>query len=377
MRAIQNNMYKAILIAVVSAVVVGCGKESSFSLLSEADSFTQDVAFNTKVDILWVIDNSGSMQSSQNNVATNMQAFIQSFTTRDLDYKMAVTATDAWRVQFAPSPHTCSTFRDGIRIGVNCSTVSGRPYSGIPVMLPTTPNLETVFLTNVLITDDAAGYFGSGDERAFQSMMRTFEEPNNAGFLRPDSFLSVIIVSDEEDFSHDHTGFTENLNDPALYSISSVVSFLDTLTTSTPTNRRYNVNAMTVLDSVCRARLGGATKVNQRYLSLVDSVNTSFSIDEMKGKKTSLCGNFANDLESIADGILSLSSKFALQRIPIPETIAVKVNGAVVPNKDTNPAHDGGWFYDSATNSIYFTPSYVPTAGARISIVYDPAAFGS
>jgi hypothetical protein len=375
MRTTQSIL-KAILAVVLVNSIMGCGKESSFSLLSEADKFTQDVAFNTKVDILWVMDNSGSMESSQSNVADNMQAFIQDFSTKSLDYKMAVTTTDAWMVQFGASDN-CSKFREGIRTGANCSTVGGKTYSGVPIMLPSTPNLETVFLTNVLLTDDVGGFFGSGDERAFQSIMRTFEEDSNSGFLRPDSFLSIIIVSDEEDFSHDGTNFTQNLNDSTLYTIDSVADYLDDLTDSTATNRRYNVNAMAVLDAACRTQLGMNTKVNQRYLQLVDKVNEAFSTEETKGKKTSLCGDFAEDLEDIAGGILSLASKFPLQRIPIPETIIVKVNGVTIPNKDTNPLADGGWFYDSASNSIFFTSNYVPATGASISVVYDPAAFGS
>lgn len=379
MRAIQKFTLSALMMTALANI--GCGKDSSFSLLSEADTFKQSTGtFNSKVDILWVIDNSGSMETSQVNVATNMNSFIQDFTTKQLDYKMAVTATDAYRVQFSPYPTACSTFRDGLRryFNNNCVTVAGKPYSGVQVILPTTPDLLNVFLTNVLITDDVNNYFGHGDERAFQSMMRTFEEPNNAGFLRTDSFLSVIIVSDEDDFSHDTITFTENYNDPSLYTIGSVVSYLDTLTGSTPTNRRYNVNAMSVYDSTCRAALGGASvKVNQRYGQLVDQVNTAFLNNEQKGKKTSLCGNFADDLKLIADGIQSLASEFKLQRVPIESTIVVKVNGVIVPNKDNNPLNDGGWFYDSVKNSIFFTIDYVPQAGALIGVDYDPVGYGS
>lgn len=363
---------------ILMAANAGCGKSSSFSLLSEEDIFNQSTGlFNSKVDILWVIDNSGSMQTSQTNVVNNMNSFIQDFVTKQLDYQMAVTATDAYKVQFN-GKHDCSTFRDGIRTTSNCTTVAGKSYSGIRIITPSTLDLQNVFMINVSLTDDVNNLFGSGDERAFQSMMRTFEEPNNIGFLRPDAFLSVIIVSDEDDFSHDTTTFTENYSDPSLYTISSVTSYLDALTGSDASNRRYNVHAMAVYDSACRTTLGGgAVKVNQRYSLLVDDVNTAFSVDEQKGKKTSLCGDFANDLKLIADSIQTLSSEFKLKRVPKPETIAVTVNGISIPNKDTNPMNDGGWFYDATKNSIFFTIKYVPSANASILVTYDPVAYGS
>lgn len=373
-----NVFYPVLPLIMLMAVSLGCGKSSSFSLLSETDSFNQSVgAFNSKVDILWVIDNSGSMQTSQENVVTNMNAFIQDFSTKQLDYRMAVTATDAYKVQFN-GKHDCSTFRDGIRTTSSCTKVSGKPYSGVFVMTPSTPNLLDVFMINVSLTDDVNNLGGSGDERAFQSIMRTFEEPNNAGFLRPDAFLSIIIVSDEDDFSHDTSTFTENYSDPSLYTISSVTSYLDSLTGSNITNRRYNVHAMAVYDSACRTALGGgAVKVNQRYSLLVDDINSAFTVNEQKGKKTSLCGNFADDLKSIADSIQTLASEFKLQRIPKPETIVVIVDGVLIPNKDTNPLLDGGWFYDATKNSIFFTNKYVPAANANIKVTYDPVAYGS
>lgn len=366
------------ILVVTIATSLGCGKSSSFSLLNEEDIFNQSVGtFNSKVDILWMIDNSGSMQTSQTNVVNNLNSFIQDFTTKQLDYQMAVAATDSYKVQFN-GKHDCSTFRDGIRTTSNCTTVAGKSYSGVDVMTPSTLNPLTVFMTNVSLTDDVNNLFGSGDERAFQSIMRAIEEPNNAGFLRPGAFLSIIIVSDEDDFSHDTSTFTENYSDPSLYSISSVTSYLDALTSSNLSNRRYNVHAMAVYDAACRTALGGGSvKVNQRYSLLVDDVNAAFSDNALKGKKTSLCGDFANDLKSIADAIQTLSSEFKLQRIPKPETIAVIVDGVLVPNKDTNPLLDGGWFYDPTKNSIFFTIKYVPTANASIKVTYDPVAYGS
>ncbi len=357
----------------------GCGKDSSFSLLDDQDSFRQsDGTVSSKVDILWVIDNSGSMETSQNNVTSNLNSFIQDFSAKNLDFKMAVTTTDAYRVEFTGNTN-CSRFRDGIRSS-SCNTVNGKTYSGIRVMDSLTVNLQSVFLINVSLTDSANNIFGSGDERAFQSMRAALNENLNAGFIRADSFLSVIIVSDEEDFSHNNSGINESYSNPNLHTVQSYVNYLDTITNSTPTNRRYNVNAMAIFDETCRASLNSSfsgRKIGLRYGELVDSVNTAHPTVETQGLKTSLCGNFATDLNLIASGILTLANRFELKRLPIESSLAVIVNGVSLPNKNNNPLNDGGWLYEAATNSIIFIGyNYIPPSGASIRVTYDPIGYG-
>ncbi|MCB0351806.1 MAG: hypothetical protein KDD38_11525 [Bdellovibrionales bacterium] len=376
MKVAQILYFSILSLALVS---VGCGKDSSFSLLDDQDTFQQsDSTVNSKVDILWVIDNSGSMETSQNNVISNLNSFIQDFSSKNLDFKMAVTTTDAYRVQYTGNSN-CSKFRDGIR-NSSCNTVNGRPYSGIPVMDSLTANLQSVFLINASLTDSNANIYGSGDERAFQSMKAALDENLNSGFLRTDSFLSVIIVSDEEDFSQNGSSLNENYNNPGLHTVQSYVNYLDNLTSSTPTNRRYNVNAMAIFDETCRASLNSTftgRKIGLRYASLVDSVNTAHPSSETQGLKTSLCGNFAQDLNLIASNILTLANRFSLNRLPIPETIAVIVNGVSVPHKDSNPSNDGGWIYEASTNSILFIGNgYIPPSGASIRVTYDPVGYG-
>src|SRR5690606_16535256 len=47
-----------------------------------------------KVDILFVVDNSGSMSNDQNILAQSFGDFIKSFKARDVDYQIGVTSTD-------------------------------------------------------------------------------------------------------------------------------------------------------------------------------------------------------------------------------------------------------------------------------------------
>src|SRR5690606_26393323 len=83
----------------VATMLTGCGSASpSFSILATGDSFKQNSeAINVKIDILWVIDTSGSMQEEQDQLAANFGSFISGFVSKNYDFRIAVTTTAAWR----------------------------------------------------------------------------------------------------------------------------------------------------------------------------------------------------------------------------------------------------------------------------------------
>jgi hypothetical protein len=357
-------------------LLTGCGDGGdSFSLLSDTNTFQQAPgSTNDKIDILWVVDNSGSMQTSQQNIADNFNAFIQTFQTKNLNFRMAFTATDAYRKVFHSSATGCAPFRDGALrwISSNCSPISGNTYSGVKIITPLTPNLNQTFVTNVL-----QGTLGSGDERAFQSMRVALEDNANANFLRDEAFLSVIMIGDEDDASHgtstnrQTTGYNDP-NNPNLHSIATYTNFLDTYTGSSGDTRRYSVSAIGIFDSACLAQLLPGSNVS------VMTNRLGAMADATGGVKGSLCGNFATELSSIADNVLSLATQFYLTRIPKPETIVVVVNGQVIPRLGTAVAPmTGGWEYNASSNSVRFYGDYIPSAGSVINVTFDPVAYGS
>lgn len=347
-----NIAKKLSLILMLSTGLVACDKGStSFSLLSESQAFKQSsVLVPRKIDILWVIDNSGSMASSQTNLANNFSSFINNFSSKNYDFHMAITTTDAY-LDYYYGTLTRSRFKEG----------SGTTHTGVYVMDPLTPNLSSVFTTNI-----KQGTNGSGDERAFSSFEAALKNTNNTGFLRPGSFLAVIVVSDEDDFSHlDYQNgtsgyyFTENYNDPKMLPISYYTNYLDTLTNSTTSQRNYSVNAITILDSACLAQLNNSSqKISQRYQQIADQTG---------GSKISLCGDFASGLNILSNNILELASSFQLDREPYVESISVVVDGVVVPQNSAN-----GWTYDATSNSINFHGSSIPSADSNVIINFDP-----
>lgn len=340
-------------LAAFSFVSVGCSsKQSSFSILAASEKFSQNYQDN-RVDVLWVIDNSGSMLPSQQNLADNFPSFISDFQNSDFDFKMAVTTSDAYRAStdFSYDPSNPyweglpqeykARFRDGL----------GSDHSGVYVINPLTANLHDVFITNIM-----QGTGGSGDERSLQSIKAALDSPLNAGFVRPGAFLAVIVVTDEEDFSHPGTASTEDYNFPGLYTPQSYVDYLDAITFGT---KRFTLNSVTIQDKSdpqCAGKLHAVSKVPHRIHEAVDLTG---------GKRANLCGNFATELQNLAGNIIQLASQFSLgQADPIPETLRVYINGQELPST--------GWNYIEASNSIQFQIGSVPPSGAEINVTFDP-----
>lgn len=343
----MGSLNKIVSGCLAAATFMGCEKSAdSFSLLAETNTFKQSEAYAPrKIDILWVIDNSGSMDSSQVNVASNLNKFISRFVDKRYDFHIGVTTTDAYLSNFGYGISR-SYLRDGV----------GSNHTGVFVLDRDTPNLIPTFTTNIL-----QGTSGSGDERAFSSMKTTLLNSFNSAFRRADAFLAVILVSDEEDFSHNNMTFIEDPNNSSIETVSSYKTWLDSFTNSTTSLRNYSFNTIQILDSTCLATLNASypgRKIAQRTAQLADMTG---------GIKASLCGDFADSLQLISDSILELSSVFQLNREPIPETIAVTVNGATIPQDTIN-----GWVYDATNNTITFKGTAIPAQGSDIRIAFEP-----
>ncbi|RYZ88938.1 MAG: hypothetical protein EOP04_08185 [Proteobacteria bacterium] len=361
----MKSLKASLTFLAAATLFAGCGKSAdSFSLLSDGSSFKQNATFTPrKVDVLWVIDNSGSMKSSQDKLAANFSSFINKFKTTDSDFHMAVTTTDAYLGPYTRNGNYDYVNFSKIRDGVSDGTLNA--HSGVFVMNKTTPNITSVFTTNI-----TQGIKGSGDERALQSMETTLRDPWNSGFRRPGAYLAVIIVSDEDDFSHNDIGSIENdyyvttdLNDSKIFSIQHYVDYLTTFTSVGGTGKNFSVSAISVMDAACQAELvaggSGGQRINKRYTQVVNATG---------GQEISLCSNFSQSLTVLSQSILDLSSSFQLNRLPIESTLAVTVDGAAVVKNLAN-----GWTYDAGSNSVIFHGSAIPAAGANVVINFDPA----
>ena len=367
--------------ALAGLFLSACDKtDRTFSLLDAGSSFQQSPTYTQrKLDILWVVDNSGSMESSQTNLTNSFSSFINRFQTLNYDFHMAITSTDSWRAAYVANQTSKDILRS-LRVGpINFTTT---PYSwltnsGVRIMDRTTPNLANVFISNA-----AQGTLGSGDERAFSSFQEVLNNVTNSDFRRADAVLAIIIVSDEDDFSANTSAFVPGAyddevdsdpvvpvdtgsatdmfhlyNDIRLFPVSNYKTYLDGLVGA----GNYSVNMIGVMDTQCKSFLNssfGGRRIGRRYMQLAD---------QTAGVKASLCDNFGQSLTLISDSIISLTSTFKLNREPVVATIAVKVNGVDVPQDPTN-----GWTYNATDWSVTFHGTAVPAAGAAVQIFFTP-----
>lgn len=131
-----------------------------------------------KMDVLFVVDNSGSMGATQQNIVKNTKIFLEQFALQPyLDWKIGLISTD-----IADAPYL------GFDTSFEASNYDFRD--------PQTINYITdLFQASI----ERLGTYGSGSEYVFYNIKRVFD--SYKGFLRADSNLVIIMISDEKEQS--------------------------------------------------------------------------------------------------------------------------------------------------------------------------------
>ena len=198
----------------------------------------------TPADILFIVDNSGSMADEQANLAANFELFINQIAGPDNDYRIAVVSTDqssntergGLRVDnFAPdAPFEQIGTDDSACTNVGIATGCFRgpePDTRIisTLELDRQAQIDT-FKQNVLV-----GSCGTGDEEGLEAMIDALEKSQpgrcNSGFIRDNANLVIILVSDENDHGEisvdDAVQRLAALKDPARTRVAAIVGYAD------------------------------------------------------------------------------------------------------------------------------------------------------
>ena len=319
----KSILSSAALIA-IAAGATACNPQK-FGLAGQSDQFAQSVKYDATVDILWVVDSSGSMGPRQAALANEMPSLMSALNAKGLQWRMAATTMD-----FGPTGERGAFLaRDGGPAFVEPST-----DGGLGMM---TSRLQP-------------GADGSPVERGLQGMKAALSAPNaqgpNAGFLRPNALLVVAFLSDEEDQSvaADYAGFL-NLTRPPLSNGQRgwIADFIGVLPT----------------DPLCKTSQWGDFNPGLKYLSLVQ---LSGGISE------SVCQPNLSRLSSdVQSRILEVVTAYKLSTSAQVASIRVLVDGAPVARDAAN-----GWTYDDSTASIVFHGGAIPAPNASIKVDYDP-----
>jgi hypothetical protein len=279
----------------------------SIVLQDKQESFTQNLAKNGDVDILWVIDDSGSMADNQTALANNFSSFINSFLLKDVDFKMSITTTDG------------SSKKNGLMV---CDPAK----LGYSAAIANKTTFIDYFKKCVKV-----GTAGSGMEQGLKTA-KSFMDRYSSSFLRKDAYLAIVFISDEEDQSEK--------------TVAEYLNFYKSLKTNPAMVKAYSVVTQKILPSQQWESVGF------RYNHIAEQTS---------GLKGDLDENFAVTLNNIGTTISNLTDTFAINGKPYQNIVQVFVNGV---------QKTSGWTYDSVSKVVKFNTNSIPVNGASIVIKY-------
>ena len=273
--------------------------------VSASDEFLQEG--NRTVDILWMVDSSGSMAAEQEALGENFSSFLAIVDQLGLDYRIGVVTAD---------------LDDG-----------GLLHGSPAYVTADTADASAVFADNVLV-----GQIGSGAEQGLDSVRLALVDGAAGDFLRPSAQLRVISVSDEDDQS------------VSLPAVSGYIAEWQSLKAS-PT---YVIHS-DISGGSTGCNSGGATAdPAPRYLEATALTG---------GISTPVCdANWIQTLTNLAWLADSYADTFALSQPAIPSSVTPFVDAIQVSS---------GWTYNSSLNAVTFDPAAVPGDGSLVRFDYS------
>lgn len=334
-------------------MALGCNPDNELVRRTTIDTFYQNPT--DKVDVLWVVDNSLSMEDEQAEVADKFSEFTDSLVSTGLDFHIGVVTTDM------------------------DSSVNGRgQLLGSPAVLTAdVENYEQLFADRVQV-----GVDGSDREKGIDAAYTALSEPlvsgANAGFLRDGATLSIIYVSDENDCTDRGAldVYTSPLscydNSDELVPIRDLVADYESLKEN---GDRILVSA--VVGPEIKQDCDGAVP-GFRYASMADAFG---------GLQGSICDtSFSSIMTQLGLQASGVLSAFQLSYDAVEESIEVYINSTDVPGEEaTLPEADPedqtwilvdqsdveGWSYDSTYAVLRLNGSAVPPRDAIVKIRYE------
>lgn len=292
-------------------------------LTHQIDEFVQIT--DPMVDILWVVDCSGSMGDEQDNLADNFHQFISDAVNWNAKLHVAVTSCD-----IIDESHS-GNFQGNPKI-IDTETMSNQ--DAINAFIDTMDGLGT----------SCDGGKEAGLEAAHLALSEPLISGGNAGFIREDAKLSIIFVSDEPDNSVADWDF-----------------FVDFFRSIKGMRNKNMIEAYAIVgDDPGGCSTGGedsSASAGPRYINVADYCNIYDDEHFMSICET----DYGPIYENLAENLFALRSQFFLSRLADPETIVVTINGSI----------DNSWEYDDPSNSIVFPMENPPAPGAAIKVEYD------
>ncbi|HEY4057185.1 MAG TPA: hypothetical protein VGM39_11285 [Kofleriaceae bacterium] len=268
------------------------------------DSSGDDTGSNTetrrcnKMDLVFVVDNSGSMAEEQGNLATNFPEFaniLLNYTDPEggqLDFRIAVTTTgtDDTTTTTVPGfgPLTISETGDNGAFRTNCGGSSAWLDAN-------DANLATDLGCRANVGTD-----GPGTEMPMRAAKMALSSPMstgvNAGFMRDDALLGIVMLTDEDDSSAANGMVTETITGGAmgLDEPDALVHFLD----QTKGTRQNWAAGVIAAPQNCSSSFGDAVAAT-RLQAFVTAANSGTTQQAVFGN---ICdGDLSASLKQVVD----------------------------------------------------------------------------
>ncbi len=296
--------------------------EGSFSGQTHCQTFIKHASgAGAPIDILWVVDNSGSMGDEQGDLAKNFETFINKFSNQNqnADFKMGIITTD------------------------DSSNRLGSAFDSTHLQSDRTSFIDT-FKTKIKV-----GISGSGYECGLGMSLKFLKEDES--WVRNNAYFLVVYVSDENDRSH-------------LPSNSSFCSKNEVSEEEGKSNQVANAYFQAI----------GALKPSMLFkaFSIVDTSNSNrlwlgqryIKLAELSGGSSySIGSDFSTIFQNFGQKVAEMSSLFQLKYPAKASAIEVYVDGSLASQSE--------WRYLPGKNAISFEKNYTPQAGSQIKVVYE------
>ncbi len=275
------------------------------------------------VDILWVVDDSGSMVNERRTLVGNFNRFAQELLSLRVDFQMGVTSIVA---------------SDG-----------GRLRGATKIINNMTTDARRVFEQNTTFPASRSRW-----EQGLRMTQLALSSPNidpgqpNAGFLRPNAALAIIVVTNEDDSSF-------NITDHYARVFKALKG-----------KGNENLVSFSVVGGTIP---NGCVPPGETgfYGSTADpAIRYAEVATKTGGIIGSICdASFEQTLVRIAQALNTLKRVFPLTLAPIINSITVTVGGVTIAKDPVN-----GWQYRTDTNSVVFLGNYVPPPGSTVRLQY-------
>lgn len=282
---------------------------------------TEVVAYgNKQVDFLIVLDDSNSMLPELKKLAVRMSTFVNSLEASNIDWQMCLTTTRGQNVG------------GKLVYGLPLSWANYTASEGTPthVLKKGTANLNTIFTSTIDSLSIGGG--SSGDERAIKATHDNFQLASSNGCYRSGAAISVIAISDEDERSVG--GKPEKIKakdaSTALQPLESEdlpETMLNKARNVFNEDVRFTFNSIIVKpdDAVCE---------NEQDLDTSPS-HPGFIYSEASrltdGGVGSICdADYGANLNTFKDKIVNSLTALNLECAPLPNSVAVKVNGQAI-----------------------------------------------